>query len=367
MGTTVRGGQPTTQLDGTVIGPGARSAGGYFRVAKEGGNLLTSATYTGVGRTLDYNDLGFMPRQNLHEVKATLGYRTLKPGRFTIDTSTSLEALERRSLSGLDLGQVYSLNQRLKFLNFWYLFAAVEAAPGRFDDREVGNGVILERGRYVGGRMELATDPKRRLFVTLTGNAQAIQDGAQAISTQAQFLLSPVPQFDIALAPQLSWATGEPRYTGLTEGGAANPSGYVFGDLTATSVGATLRANYTFVPRLTLQAYAQVYLAAGRFSDRRAVAAVPGQQVRLADIAAAPAAMMIPPSSTPDFEEAALNLNVVFRWEYRLGSVLYLVYSRSQVPQIASPMDPVSLQPSALGRRSSADVILLKLTYWWSS
>jgi hypothetical protein len=71
--------------------------------------------------------------------------------------------------------------------------------------------------------------------------------------------------------------------------------------------------------------------------------------------------------TTPDFEQAALNLNVVFRWEYRLGSTLFLVYSRSQVPELSNVVSPASLQPRALGSRASADVILLKLSYWWSS
>jgi hypothetical protein len=367
LGSAIRGGQAATQLDGVVIGPGARSLGGYARVAKEGGHVLASASYSGAGRTLDYNDLGFMPRQNLHDIKASIGIRTLQPTSLTIDTSTTFEASDRRSLSGLELGQLYSLNGRVKLQNYWTIFLAADAAPARFDDREVGNGIALEHGRYAGGRLELATDPKRRVFVSLNGQAQVIQNGAQAVAAQGQLVLSPVPQFDIALMPQLSWSAGEPRYTGLTEGDPANPAGYVFGSLAATSVGATLRANYTFAPRLTLQAYAQMYLAAGRFSDRRSVAAVPGQRVHLTDFAASPAAMMVPAASTPDFEEAALNLNVVFRWEYRLGSTFFVVYSRSQVPQIANALEPVSLQPSALGRRSSADVILLKLSYWWSS
>jgi hypothetical protein len=365
IGTTVQGGQPVTQLDGMQIAPGAKSLGGSARVAKEGGKLLTSLAYTGAGRTLDYNDLGFMPRQNLHDVRATLGYRNVQPTDWTIERNLGVEAGQRRSLSGLDLGQLYSVNGHVKLQNFWNATLALDAAPARFDDREVGNGIALERGRYLGARGELSTDPKRRLFVDLTGQAQAIQNGSQTISGQATLLVSPVPQFDIALVPQLSWSTGEPRYTGLTEGTAAMPSGYVFGNLTATSVGATLRANYTFAPRLTLQAYAQGFLAYGQFSNRRAVAAVPGQQVRLSDVAASPLA--VAPAATPDFEEAALNLNVVFRWEWRLGSTFFVVYSRSQVPQIAGAMEPVGFRPSALGRRDSADVVLLKLSYWWSS
>ena len=54
------------QPDGTLIGSGAAAPGGWLRVAKEGGKHLTwSAEYTGAGRQLNYNDLGYMQRQNI--------------------------------------------------------------------------------------------------------------------------------------------------------------------------------------------------------------------------------------------------------------------------------------------------------------
>jgi hypothetical protein len=369
IGSLVHAGPTATQLDGTLIGPGAHAPGGAIRIAKEGGKpLLASLTYTGMGRTLDYNDLGFMPRQNLHEVKASIGYRTLDVGRYTNETNSALEVSERRSLSGLDLGQLYELRTSLRLKSFWTVSVAGDLAPPRFDDREVGNGAALERGGYVGGRFEVSTDPKRTVFVDLSGQAQLIQNDAKAYTAAATLTLSPLPQFDVSLLPQVTWSAGEPRYTSTTVtapmGGAPD---YVFGKLTATSVSATLRASYTFTPRLTLQTYAQAFLAAGRFTDLRATPAAAGQRIRIEDLAVAPSTNIAAIGSSPDFEQAALNLNVVFRWEYRLGSTIFLVYSRSQVPDIATFALPATLQPRALGTRASADVILLKLSYWWAS
>jgi Domain of unknown function (DUF5916) len=358
-----RGGPSRDQLDGTKIPSGATAPGGWLRIAKEGGkHLLWSAAYTGAGRYLDYNDLGFMPRQNLHELKTSIGYRTLDPGRFTIETNSALEITQRRSLTGLDLGQLYELNTRLRLQNLWNLVVAADLAPARFDDREIGDGAALERGRYAGGRLELGTDPKRRVVVALSGQAQAIQNDARAVTTQGTLTLAVLPQFDISLTPQLTWSSGEPRYASLAVT-AGDP--YLFGKLAATSVGATLRASYTFAPRLSLQAYAQAFLATGHFTDLRSVSPALGPRISLDQVAmGAPFARALP---TPDFEEAALNLNVVFRWEYRLGSTLFIVYSRSQVPTVSDFGLTAGLEPRALGRGASADVILVKLSYWWSS
>jgi hypothetical protein len=357
IGSLVRGGKDTTQLDGTVIGPGAQAPGGWLRLAKDGGkHLLASLSYLGAGRRLDYNDLGYMQRQNLHEIGASVGYRTLEPGTLTLETSTELKVTQRRSLSGLDLGQVYALSTFARLQSFWRLWATAEAAPRRFDDREVGDGTALERGAYVGGRAGFETDQKRAVVVSLEGQAQAIAGGAQMVSATGSVTLVPLPQLELALEPQIVWSAGEFRYTRVDD---------VYGKLDATSVGAILRANYTFAPHVSLQAYAQGYLAAGRFADLRALPTVPGQKVTRDALALAPPGT---PTTNPDFEQAALNVNVVFRWEYLPGSTLFLVYTRSQLPNVLlNPNEPAMLQPSSWGRRAASDVIMLKLTYWWAS
>jgi hypothetical protein len=93
---------------------------------------------------------------------------------------------------------------------------------------------------------------------------------------------------------------------------------------------------------------------------------MPGSLIRINDIASA-TPVDLPPGN-PDLEEAALNVNVVLRWEYKIGSTFFLVYSRSQIPAVGTLGDaPATLDYHALGRRASADVILLKLSYWWAS
>ena len=180
-----------------------------------------------------------------------------------------------------------------------------------------------------------------------------------------------LPQLDIELIPTLTWAAGEYRYAWQSVG-PYDP--YLFGKLAAKNVSATLRASYTFTPRLTLQAYAQAFLASGHFSDIRAVSTFPsqtgapprqpGETVHLSELASSAAVI---PVANPDFEEAAINASVVFRWEYRLGSLLYLVYTRSQIPGVQSLAGPAMLAPREFGHGATTDVILLKLSYWWAS
>ncbi len=368
----IRGGPVVMQPDGTLIGSGAAAPGGWLRVAKEGGKHLTwSAEYTGAGRQLDYNDLGYMQRQNVETVQATVGWRTLEPGKHTVDTTSTLVVSDSRNMSWLDLGQGYELNTRLHLLDFSSVFLAADYAPARFDDREVGDGTALERAGYLGGKLEYDSDPRRAVYATIANQTQVMGAGIYATSVQASALFHALPQLDIEIIPTFTWAAGEYRYAWQSVG-PDDP--YLFGKLAAKNVSATLRASYTFTPRLTLQAYAQAFLASGHFSDVRAIGALPsgpgapprqpGGTVHLSTLAGSPGVI---PGTNPDFEEAAINASVVFRWEYRLGSTLYLVYTRSQIPEVQNLMGPAMLAPREFNHGAATDVILLKLSYWWAS
>ena len=119
---------------------------------------------------------------------------------------------QNRNLSGLDLGQLYELNGRLKLRNFASILLAADFAPARFDDREVGDGTALERARYLGGRFELATDPRRLLYATLANQTQLMGAGTYATAAQGSLVVHALRQLDIELLPQLTWSAGEYRY-----------------------------------------------------------------------------------------------------------------------------------------------------------
>jgi len=359
VGGIVQHGQQEQQLDGTWIGPGSRGVGGWVRLAKDGGSpLLADLTYTGIGRWLTFNDLGFMPRQNLHEVKAGLELRTLEPGPVTLERHLRLDVTTDRNLDGLDLGTLIELGATARLRNFWTLHLSAETSPARFDDREVGDGTALQRALFVGGKAEVQTDPLRVWSFDLKGEARFMAS-AFYVTGQSAVTLRPLPQLEISLTPQATYSQGEPRFIWHS----ADPSG-AFGRQRASSAGATLRTSYTFTPRLSLQTYAQLFLTAEHYDSFFYAPRGPGVRVRLADLTPYSGGQIL----DADYEEAALNMNVVLRWEYRLGSTLFLVYSRSQAPAVGlAPGEPAALRAGDVTRVPAIDMILVKLSFWWAT
>ena len=173
-----------------------------------------------------------------------------------------------------------------------------------------------------------------------------------------------MPQLEISLLPTAVYDHGLRRYVGqdssLLEIGS--PADYRFAVQNATSVGLTVRAAYTFTPELSLQFYTQLFLAAVHYGAYFVYPKTAFRE-RVPFTALAPAGA---PSVNPDTEQATLNVNLVLRWEYRLGSTLFLVYTRAQTPALVVPPGESAefhLAPIWQGRASD-DVVMVKLAYW---
>ena len=170
-----------------------------------------------------------------------------------------------------------------------------------------------------------------------------------------------LPQWDLDILPTWSWTFGEPRF--MSEPAASGQ--YLFGRLDAKSAGVTIRTTYTFLPRLTLQGYAQLFLASGHYSHFTQYQSDPNgprPAIQLSQLTPYGS----PLASNPDFEEGVLNINLVLRWEYMLGSTLYLVYTRSQVPSTVLGNSEVGgLNLGAVGQAPASDVVLAKISFWF--
>ena len=68
----------------------------------------------------------------------------------------------------------------------------------------------------------------------------------------------------------------------------------------------------------------------------------------------------------PNYETGTFNVNVVMRWEYRLGSTLFVVYTHRQTDEITpSGGARAGLRFPLIKPRAASDILLVKLSYWW--
>jgi hypothetical protein len=353
---------PARQVaDGTILKPGDPGFGLKAYVNKEGGKHWIGSTSVDLESTkFEINDLGYNQRANQLSAGEDVEYRALEPSGPFLEGHVSEFFGETYDARGLLIGQGLYLSSWGRFKNFWNFYTDIHYRGTKFDDREVGDGSALQRDGRFGHELYVGTDSTKRVSLGVDQVTDVIYDGLN-LQGNADLNLRVLPQFDFDVLPTWQWTYGEPRFA---EDGAVNGQ-FLFGKLDAKSVGITLRTTYTFAPRLTLQGYAQLFLASGHYTAFTQYQSDPNGQRPVIHVSElAPYGGQL--AYNPDFEQGVLNVNVVLRWEYTLGSTLFLVYTRSQVPTTTlDPTDVGNLNLGAVGKAPAADIVLAKLTWWW--
>ena len=356
--TMLDGGPPMELRDGTVIesrqvGPAAR-----VQLRKDGGgNIRGGANYDVHGKTAFYNDLGFMQRQNSQLAEGWIEWNTNGPFSRFNDGFLGTYVWDTENLDWVNTGRGTGIYMGAQFKNFWRTFVELSARADWTDDREIGGGATFERAGSYGVDAGMNTDERSAVLLNLTTGMRFLTNGAFNMWTDANLRVRAMPQLEFELMPSVTYTRAEPRFYGQYG------STYLFGDLEAGSLSATLSATYTFLPVLTFQAYAQAFTAFGRFSRWQALtSASAAPRVTFAGLSPAAA----PEDEEPTFASGAFNVNLVLRWEYRLGSTIFLVYTHGQVDDRTPRFDRAGQFDFRLVQpRPAADVFLVKASYWW--
>lgn len=359
-------GSPARPLkDGTIIRPGDLGAGGYLSGGKFGGEPFRyDFRYEFASPKLDLNATGFQPNQNVHTIRGALNF--VRPGGFgPLRSFYSYLLLEKNWSSDgrfVDRGFNVSVGGNAVLRTFHsFGWNATFDAP-QFDIREVGyTGIPYQRPNVayfslfgqsdgnraisVGGTLGLAWRPNPQLPASSLG-----------YNGNFRIVIHPHPSLETQLETAIDYTPHGARYVDTV-----GSDQFIFGILDSRLLSLTLRQQWVLTPRLTLQAYAQLFSAFGRYSAFYS-AISQGQAIRISDL--------VPTeySFDPSFHTAALNVNLVLRWEYRLGSTLFLVYSRSQsaLPTTPGTTVPATLLPVGLGPGPTTETFLVKWSYWWN-
>jgi hypothetical protein len=143
-------------------------------------------------------------------------------------------------------------------------------------------------------------------------------------------------------------------------------------------IAANIRLNWTFTPRLSLQLFMQPLISHGdyeRYKELDRPRSYAFNEYAEAHIVRSDGEYEIDPDGSgparsftfenPDFNFKSLRGNAVLRWEYRPGSVLYLVWTQSRWDDEVE--EPFSFRQSAsrLFQAKADNILMLKVSYWW--
>jgi hypothetical protein len=355
-GSLVNGGGREILRDGTVFDPGSGASGGgagVFSGGQGGGaGILTldyTGEYTGAFASIDWlsptfttNALGFMRRANLTRAWGLFNLRQPHPTELTQRIQLTFFGREVHDAKMEErLYRTGGAELNINWANNWFSQLGTFVEGAAVDDRELSDGTPVERpaGRalYAYG----STDQRKATHLELFASRNwTTRPGQSSLSLSSTIGLRPHPRFDGGIDFDYNYDQGQLR---RLQGAATLPSAggapvlldpepavtqerlYLFAPLTARSFSVTLRGTFAFSPALTLQAYGQLFVAGESYGDPLRYVAPPGKQPIALD--ALTPALTADNAPNNDYRSAGLNLNLILRWEWRLGSTFYLVYA----------------------------------------
>ncbi|MDZ4694403.1 MAG: DUF5916 domain-containing protein [Deltaproteobacteria bacterium] len=362
LGSKMVGGQPQTLRDGTTLSPGDTDTSTILRGGKDGGTFQLESAFNYTGKRFDYNDLGYSRQQNNIWGYLELGARTTQPWKFVKESRASLWAKELTNVDGFAMTRDFGADGSIMLPSLWRFSAEFRVSPHRYDQREIGgSGAIFEL--EPGKRYELSASSPQSQPLIASFSADHLDTGPGGLTEMGgQLFLRAFPQVELDLFYSHTLSEGERRY--LSRSQISGRTQYLFGRLRARGDSTTLRATYSISPTLTFQAYTQLFRAFRRYTDFATSSSGQNAPVILRSDLFASA----DPGTSPNHLDLALNATIVLRWEYSLGSTVFLVYSRANAPELN--LEPgerprLTFNVDTLTSGQATQAILIKLAHWW--
>ncbi len=382
QGSASRADGPTERIlaDGTSLRPGDLGLGAYLRAGRRGGEpwrLDLGWSWSSPRHDLDAS--GYQRTQNEQEAKATLKFFRPNGGGLFHEWTALAGGYGRYTIDGRGLprgrGAFLGVDARLKAPYLW-LEWRVYWDEVQYDVRAIAlTGIPLRRPGAVGSGLYFATDEARPVW--LEGWAGASKNTpfppAGAPWEPGLYLatgLRPHPRLETRLGLNYDpgrWAIryvgdlGPDPYRPVCPAGTCT---YPFAALRAPSLSLVLRQLVVITPRLTFQVYGQLLTASGRYGPFWQASRPLGDRTPIERSDLLPA----PTDSSADFHDSRLVVDAVLRWEWRLGSILYVVYARDQAElpwdAVLPASAPRSLAPR-LTRGPTTDSFLVKWSWWF--
>jgi hypothetical protein len=332
---------------------------------------------------LEMNDLGFQQFSDSAAHQAVGQYRDDKPGDYLQSFNLSARGSVTTDFAP-DLSYASaSIDGSMTLRNFWSLSA------GASMDRVFLSTIALRGGPALAGfdaysaSLGGLSDSRKPVRGSVNVNARTVPEtGTRSLDADLQLVVQARANLEISVGPLVSRRINGDQY--VTEAMNTQTSGmeYILARLDQTTVALTARLNYTFSPSLSLQLYAQPFLSTGVYGRYKAVIAPRARRhedrfhvFSDADATLQGAVYEVDRDgdgtseysfAPADFNFRQMRSNLVFRWEYRPGSTLFLVWSHQRSSEDATGRFDLGSELGALAREPGEHVILAKLSYWYA-
>lgn len=325
----------------------------------------------------DLNDTGILFRSDEITSRAELTYRENTPSSWYQSYRFEVSGNASWNYGGTLWNNEFDLSSRIEWKNFWSTFLSIEYSPRTLSDRLTRGGPLMGSGANYGIRAGLFTNRSANVFGQIFMSYDSDEFGGWDLGLGPSIEIRTGGKWELQFEPRFSRETETRQYITTLSGGREETFGnrYIFSNIDRTTLSLQTRLDYAFTPDLTLEMYAEPFVASGNYykpgelpeprsynldrysidgrtSDGDYVINRNGEDFTVPD---------------NDFLVKSFRSSIVLRYQWRPGSTFFLVWQQNRFAEedlnrFVEPGDLVN----ALGETGD-NLFAIKFTYWFSA
>jgi hypothetical protein len=357
--------------------------GSRVYVNKQQGNIVFNAAAGALSPGFEANDLGYNTRGDLINAHAMFGYQTFHPDKVFRHWAATTTYFRNYDFGGNRIGEYIYFDLSGQFLNYWTAALHFDYEPPKYSHWLTRGGPMAYYPSGLTYSATLGSDDRKPLVMKLGGRLRTHPSGGYNWTVEGGLTWKPRTNVSLSVAPSYTWRYSNGEWVrSVVDPLMVETYGvrYVLADIVQKTLPVEIRLDWTFTPRLSLQAYLQPFAGSGdyrRFKELKAARTFDfnfygeydGSTISFADGiytvdpdgAGGPAPSFTFPE--PDFRLLSLRGTMVLRWEYRPGSLLYFVWTQKRADTGLAGDGGLLDDVGAIFRAPGENVFLLKFTY----
>lgn len=317
--------------------------GGTVIVGKRSGKLTFDLGGSWLSPQLELNDIGYLRQTDQIRQWGRMEYRVVNPAG--ISRSQYYNAFQSQSwdFDGRKISRDYELNGFLELKNFWEVGNGVGFNEFGGSNADLRGGPFIRYPGYLSYWAYIGTDARKKLQVSLNPYmVWGMENFTQQRNWDLELTYRPTNALRISAMP--GWYTNQSELQYVETPLSGGKPRYVMGSIDQSTFRLSFRVTYMITPNFSIQYWGQPFGTEGQYTNFKTISDADhssyGSRFDL-----------IPPSwmtlnnglydvdenangnvdysfGKPDFNIGQFKSNMVIRWEYIPGSVLFLVWTQ---------------------------------------
>ena len=330
---------------------------------------------------LELNDLGYMRSSDEIRQSNQVSYVITKPVSIFKTLSVGFDQSNSWNFNGTYLGSSSEVSFHSMFKNQMSLRTQIEYHSKAYDTRILRGGYDMMMPSRLQLSGYLSSDPSKKIIAYIESDYESRgNNSAATFIIQPGISIRPFSMLKIGVTATYEDNHDELQYV-ATRNTWMNGKRYILGTIDQKTFSLVLRADLNLTPELSIQYYGSPFISKGSYSELKRVtnpeAKNYGDRFKIFDNPVLnndtyyltdyddvlPSIVSV---ANPDFNFHQYRSNLVAKWEYRLGSFIYLVWSSDRTGSNSSSGASFGDSYRYLRGVFPKNIFLIKLNYWFS-